>query len=40
MVDHQELRTLAGSQCMRKMIYLCHFLLLAVSHVGYIGTII
>lgn len=40
MVDQQELCTLAGSQCTKKMIYFCHFLILAMSHVGYTGTII
>ena len=40
MVDQQKLCTHASSQCTKKIIYFCHFLLLAVSHVGYVGTII
>lgn len=36
----EKLCTLAGSQCTKKVIYFCHFLLLAMSHMGYIGTIL
>lgn len=39
-MDEQELCTFADSQCTKTVISFCHFLLLATSHMGYIGTII